>query len=102
MGAAGSYISTSLDIRVRSGRPTIARGLSEAGPIPLRDPGPAMRNLIATVITFSQGGRSETEADEHPIALAKWTAERWLEGCRREILDRVNRAGRTTLTPADA
>jgi hypothetical protein len=35
----------------------------------------------ADVITF--------QADEYPIALAKWNAERWVGSCRREIRDHV-------------
>jgi len=37
----------------------------------------------------SEGDGSETEAHEHPIALAKWNRERWVGSCRREILDHV-------------
>jgi hypothetical protein len=56
----------------------------------------------ATVITFSEGDGSETEADEHPIALAKW--DRGTLGWKLSPRDSgpCHRTGRKTFTPPHA
>jgi hypothetical protein len=86
-----SYISTLLDIRVRSGCQQ------------LRETFLAHTVMILTAMQIqpqplSEGDGAESEADEHPIALAKRNRGRWVGSCRRD-LDHC-RAERTTFTPA--
>jgi hypothetical protein len=56
----------------------------------------------ATVVTFLKATGAETEADEHPIALAKWN--RGKVGWKLPSRDAgpCHRSGRTTPTPAHA
>ena len=70
-------------------------------PIPLRDPGPRCE-IRCHRHHVSEGDGSETEADEHPIALAKWN--RGKMGWKLPARDPgpCHRAGRTTFTPAHA
>jgi putative transposase len=89
MGAAGSYISTSLDIRVRSGscnncgRPF--RKLAHTGYVILdRD-----AKFDATVITFLKATGLKPKRTSIQSPWQNGTAERWVGSCRREILDHV-------------
>src|SRR5258708_25351951 len=83
------------------GRATTARDLCGIWPIPLRDPGPRCE-IRWHRHQFSEGDGSETEADEHPIALAKRNGGKMGRKLSPRDPGPCHRAGRTTFTPAHA
>jgi transposase InsO family protein len=88
MGAAGSYISTSLDIRVEWVVQQLREAFPEAGPyryvILDRD-----AKFDPTVSTFLRATGLKPKRTSIQSPWQNGIAERWIGSCRREILDHV-------------